>query len=100
MSTKNNPGQYDCYAKLDPDEPYFLFRAKDPSAAYLIRIWVALRNGEWIEAMSILIAAMSDMYVQERVSPERYDKLDEAVNVSVEMQNWHQSNVVTSSSKT
>ena len=26
MGTKNNPGSYDCYANLDPDEPYFCTR--------------------------------------------------------------------------
>lgn len=29
MGTKNNPGKYDCYAKLEPDEPHFVLRGKD-----------------------------------------------------------------------
>lgn len=42
MGTKNNPGQYDCYAKAAPDEPLFTLRAKDPLAPMLVRLW-ALR---------------------------------------------------------
>lgn len=43
MGTKNNPGQYDCYSKLEDDEPYFLLRGKDPVAASLVREWVQKR---------------------------------------------------------
>lgn len=42
MGTKTNPGQFDCYAKLDPDEPYFVLRAKDVLAPGLVRRWSAL----------------------------------------------------------
>lgn len=37
MSTKLDPGQFDCYAKLADDEPYFVLRAKDPHAPVLVR---------------------------------------------------------------
>ena len=43
MGTKNNPGDYDCYAKADPDEPIFTLRANDPCAPATIRQWVANR---------------------------------------------------------
>ena len=88
MSTKNNPGDYDCYAKLDPDEPYFVLRAKDPSAPYLIRIWEKLRRGDWIGAMYSLVTAMNDKFIRERVSIEGYDKLTEATKVSHRMKDW------------
>jgi hypothetical protein len=39
MGTKNNPGQFDCYAKADPDEPIFTIRAKDPIGAMIVRTW-------------------------------------------------------------
>ena len=47
MSTKNNPGNYDCYAKLAEDEPYFLLRAKDPHAPAIVELWAALREAEF-----------------------------------------------------
>lgn len=43
MSTKENPGSYDCYAKLGEDEPYFVLRAKDPAAPGLVEEWVKRR---------------------------------------------------------
>ena len=39
MSTKNDPGQFDCYARLADDEPYFVLRAKDPIAPDLVQEW-------------------------------------------------------------
>ena len=47
MSTKLNPGQFDCYAKLKDDEPYFVLRAKDPHAPALVELWAALREAEF-----------------------------------------------------
>jgi len=47
LSTKNKPGQFDCYAKLAQDEPYFLLRGKDPHAPALVELWAALRESEF-----------------------------------------------------
>lgn len=44
MGTKNNPGGFDCYGKLEDDEPYFVLRARDPSAAQLVREWALQRR--------------------------------------------------------
>jgi hypothetical protein len=43
MGTKNNPGQYDCYANAHPDEPMFVLLARDPLAPILVRMWADLR---------------------------------------------------------
>lgn len=43
MSTKNNPGDFDCYAKADGDEPMFVLLGRDPSAPDLVRLWAAQR---------------------------------------------------------
>jgi len=43
MSTKQNPGAFDCYKKLRDDEPYFLLRAKDPDAPALVEEWARRR---------------------------------------------------------
>jgi hypothetical protein len=39
MSTKNNPGKFDCYAKAALDEPMFVLLARDPWAPHLVRAW-------------------------------------------------------------
>ena len=44
MGTKQNPGQFDCYAGAEPDEPIFVLRGKDPSAPLLIETWAMLRD--------------------------------------------------------
>lgn len=44
MSTKDNPGDYDCYTKAEPDEPMFILLARDPVAATMVRIWIKLRR--------------------------------------------------------
>jgi len=44
VGTKDNPGKYDCYAKLEDDEPFFVLRAKDPAAPALILRWADERQ--------------------------------------------------------
>ena len=39
MGTKKNPGQFDCHAAADDDEPLFTLRANDPLAPDLVREW-------------------------------------------------------------
>lgn len=46
MGTKNEPGKYDCYNKLEPDEPYFVLMARDEYAPLLIRLWAAMREAD------------------------------------------------------
>jgi hypothetical protein len=66
MPTKQNPGMYDCYAKLADDEPYFVLRAKDPMAPALIRLWAEAR----------------------RVQYGDYPKLHEALDCAIQMEGW------------
>jgi hypothetical protein len=44
MSTKNNPENWDCYAKAEPDEPMFVLLGRDPVAPVIVAFWVALRG--------------------------------------------------------
>jgi hypothetical protein len=53
MSTKNNPGKYDCYSKADPDEPMFVLLARDRHAPAVLRLWIKLRVAEG-EAPAVL----------------------------------------------
>jgi hypothetical protein len=49
VSTKNNPGKYDCYAKAAPDEPMFVLLARDPLAPTLVRLWAEQQSNGKIE---------------------------------------------------
>lgn len=44
MGTKNNPGQFDCYAAAEEDEPMFILLARDPLAPVLVELWATLRE--------------------------------------------------------
>lgn len=71
MSTKRNPGPFDCYAKLADDEPYFVLRAKGPMAAVLVELWARLRELQY----------------------EDYPKLKEAHECSDQMRRWRAAKV-------
>jgi hypothetical protein len=55
MGTKNNPGQFDCYANAEPDEPMFILLARDPLAPILVRLWAELRAAASLEDDSAMI---------------------------------------------
>jgi len=44
MGTKNNPGQFDCYANAEPDEPMFILLGRDKHAPLLVKLWADLRQ--------------------------------------------------------
>lgn len=43
MGTKNSPGEFDCYANADPDEPMFILLGRDNDAPNLVRAWACKR---------------------------------------------------------
>ena len=46
MSTKINPGEFDCYANAEPDEPMFVLLARDASAPGHVRSWALCRAND------------------------------------------------------
>lgn len=44
MGSKNEPGQYDCYANALPDEPMFVLLARDSTAPDRVREWADVRQ--------------------------------------------------------
>jgi hypothetical protein len=44
MSTKSNPGAFDCYAAAAPDEPMFILLGRDKHAPTLVWLWAVLRE--------------------------------------------------------
>ena len=55
MGTKNNPGDFDCYANAHPDEPMFVLLGRDPHGGNSVRAWAAAykrrkkAQGQWDE---------------------------------------------------
>lgn len=44
MGTKTNPGEFDCYAKAETDEPVFVLLGRDKHAPTLVWLWALLRE--------------------------------------------------------
>ena len=44
MGTKNNPGDFDCYANAESDEPMFVLLGRDRHAPTLVWLWAVLRE--------------------------------------------------------
>jgi hypothetical protein len=44
MGTKNNPGEFDCYANAESDEPMFILLARDATAPLRVEEWAAARK--------------------------------------------------------
>lgn len=90
MGTKNEPGEFDCYAKADPDEPIFVLRAKDKLAPHLVRLWQAAYLAD---PFSILEAAAALGRAME-CAPGLSDKADEAATCATDMENWRAENIL------
>ena len=44
MSTKQYPGDFDCYASAAADEPMFILLARDKDAPLIVKLWALLRE--------------------------------------------------------
>jgi hypothetical protein len=62
MSTKNNPGKFNCYEKAEPDEPMFVLLGRDPVASFVVRYWAVLRaaTGENLNSDEQITKALQD----------------------------------------
>jgi hypothetical protein len=96
MATKNDPGPYDCYAKLADDEPYFLLRAKDPVGPFLVSAWAATRAGDVAGAVQQIGRAAVALQASGRaLLPFDSAKSVEARQCARAMLAWQQSRPVT-----
>ena len=69
MGTKTDPGNINCLAKAEDDEPIFVLLARDPLAPALVRLWA--------EARGLAAREQRDG-----------DKADEAERVADDMERW------------
>lgn len=85
MGTKNNPGDYDCHAKAEPDEPMFTLLARDPLAADLVHLWAALRGADAPVAahhFAILVETANDL------NDGKPEKIADAMDCAEAMAGW------------
>lgn len=86
MGTKRNPGRFDCYHEVMPDEPIFVLRAKDPVAPEVIEFWAERWGKERLE---------NNPRTKDRLHPERVmSKQDEALKCAAAMREWRKANPV------
>ena len=90
MGTKRQPGKFDCYAKLEEDEPYFVLRGNDPVGGYLVAAWVHLRAGDLEMAISCLGGGLGAMktFCKPLLLPDN-EKSREASACAMAMMDWH-----------
>jgi hypothetical protein len=85
MSTKNNPGPFDCYANAAPDEPMFVLLARSKYSAALVNLYAAMKRAEVLSAIdastTTAAAALDDG-----------QKISEAEAVANDMVAWRYSN--------
>lgn len=91
MATKNNPGEFDCYAAADPDEPLFILRANDELAPALVNLWAMIRSrAELGDMQNVLIEAIR---IADAKPPMSMKKYDEALRCASSMIEWKASHV-------
>lgn len=73
MGTKNNPGDFDCFAAAEPDEPMFTLLARDRDASTVVKLWAFLR----MEQIAMGLRPESDR-----------PQVSEAMRCATEMEIW------------
>jgi hypothetical protein len=85
MGTKKRPGQFDCYAKAELDEPMFVLLGRDASAPAVVRDWADRRefmidNGQKPESDRAMVTearecatAMEVFRASRKLAPEDLD---------------------------
>ena len=75
MGTKNRPGDFDCYANAEPDEPMFVLLDRDKHAALMVRAWADLYRTR-------------KLMDQAELTPHQQAKYDEAMLCAANMDLW------------
>lgn len=80
MGTKNNPGEFDCYANAEPDEPMFVLLGRDSLAPELVARWAREHHKE-----SVIAAYKAG---KDGAEVGMSDKEEEALNCADAMVAW------------
>lgn len=84
MGTKNNPGEFDCEAHAEPDEPKFTLLARDKDAPSAVRRWASKREDRKCNEFHVLLK--SDLPAEE------IRQIDEALECANDMEDWRKAN--------
>ena len=91
MGTKNKPGQFDCYANAEPDEPMFVLLARDRLAPFLTSIWSKIRAGDFEAASVVFDKMVREVGPRYAIEPDM-DKSGEAIECALAMFAWRKTN--------
>jgi hypothetical protein len=90
MGSKNSPGIYDCHSKAEPDEPTFTLLGRDPTAAALVAVWVAMRASDLEAALRIVRNGFHDLQQSGKpIMPYDAPKSVEAQQCAKAMDSWY-----------
>ena len=80
--------------ELEPGEPIFVLRARDPLAPHMVALWAALRIGDTASAVSIFSDTVSDPGYYYRNTPKGHneEKISSASAKAKEMNAWRKEN--------
>jgi hypothetical protein len=78
MGTKNNPGEFDCYANAEPDEPMFVLLGRDRHAPDLVEEWAGRREREH-EDPAVVSEAMQCAANMRRYREDRIERRCQAL---------------------
>jgi hypothetical protein len=84
MSTKTNPGKFDCYANAGPNEQLFTLREHDPLAPFLISIWASIRMGD-TEAAGVKFNTMIHKVAPRYCAEPDAEKASDALQIAMAM---------------
>ena len=89
MGTKANPGDFDCYAALEPDEPYFLLKATDVTAPQAVRFWA--QAYEYKKQRENRTGPVTEFISEEPLTIRQQRKYNEAMACASAMEKWRAS---------
>jgi hypothetical protein len=81
----------DCYHKAEPDEPKFTLLGRDKAAPVCVRLWAAIREGNF-EALTLLLGEVADITQQYSTNPTSETQVSEACAIAGEMEQWRAKN--------
>lgn len=86
MGSKNNPGKFDCYKSLKPDEPHFVIKGKDVIGAELTELWAYVRGGRLLD-FERTVSKLRNITKDNLVSSSKvnFEKILEALSCSRDM---------------
>lgn len=84
MGTKNNPGVFDCYNKIEDDEPFFVLRSNDETAADFVELWADIHGANPLGAVKTFARLLDQLKFVNVNRP----KIMEAYNNAEEMRKW------------